>query len=292
MLMYTSLRPDMFKAIDELMRRFTIKYIDGWTPSFISQSDQLLMTLMKLTMNTPLLDLAERFNTSATSVNNIVTSQICAMHEVLFEGLVERNIPSLQKCKGSMPTSFGDFSSCRIVLDATEITQDVPGNDMRLQASTYSGYKNSHTVKSVTGVAPNGALVFASKLYPGSTSDVALVEHCGILHQMSPGDMILADKGFTIHKLLPQGVHLNIPPFLTAKSQYTPAEVQLCRKIAKSRIHVERANERIKNYEILRHIPHQFRYISTKIFQLCCVLVNFQDPLLQEVAQNFVPENN
>ena len=69
--MYTSLRPDMFQAIDEMMRRFTIKYIDGWTPSFISQSDQLLMTLMKLTMNTPLLDLAERFNTSATSVNDL-----------------------------------------------------------------------------------------------------------------------------------------------------------------------------------------------------------------------------
>lgn len=289
--MYTSLRPDMFHTIDEMMQRFQVKYIDGWRPSFISLTDQLLMTLMKITMNTPLLDLAERFNTSASSVNNIVTSQICAMHEVLYEGLIESRIPSLQKCKGSMPTSFGDFSSCRIVLDATEINQDVPGNDMRLQASTYSGYKNSHTVKSVTGVAPNGALVFISKLYPGSTSDVAIVEHSKILEQLAPGDMILADKGFTIHKLLPQGVHLNIPPFLTAKSQYTPSEVQLCRKIAKSRIHVERANERIKNYEILRHIPHQFRYISTKVFQLCCVLVNFQDPLLQEIAQNFVGQD-
>lgn len=287
--MYTSLRPDMFHAIDEMMQRFQVKYIDGWRPSFISLTDQLLMTLMKITMNTPLLDLAERFNTSASSVNNIVTSQICAMHEVLYEGLIESRIPSLQKCKGSMPTSFGDFSSCRIVLDATEINQDVPGNDMRLQASTYSGYKNSHTVKSVTGVAPNGALVFISKLYPGSTSDVAIVEHSKILEQLAPGDMILADKGFTIHKLLPQGVHLNIPPFLTSKSQYS--EVQLCRKIAKSRIHVERANERIKNYEILRHIPHQFRYISTKVFQLCCVLVNFQDPLLQEIAQNFVGQD-
>ncbi|XP_062599178.1 uncharacterized protein LOC134260640 [Saccostrea cucullata] len=202
--------------------------------------------------------MAERFNTSPSSVNNIVTSQICALHEILYEGLVESRIPALQKCKGSMPTSFGDFSSCRIV-NATEITQDVPGNDMRLQASTYSGYKNSHTVKSVTGVAPNGALVFISKLYPGSTSDVAIAEHCQVLEQLSPGDMILADKGFTIHKLLPQGVHLNIPPFLTSKSQYTPSEVQLCRRIAKSRIHVERANERIKNYEILRHVPQQFR---------------------------------
>ena len=160
--MYTSLRPDIFRTIDDLMHRFQIKYIDGWTPSFIPLSDQLLMTFMKLTMNTPFLDLAERFNTSAASVNNIVTSQMCALHEVLYEGLIENNIPSLQKCKGSMPTSFGDFSSCRIVLDATEITQDVPGNDMRLQASTYSGYKNSHTVKSVTGLAPNGALVFVS----------------------------------------------------------------------------------------------------------------------------------
>ena len=81
-------------------------------------------------MNTPFLDLAERFNISAASVKNIVTSHMCALHEVLYEGLIENNIPSLQKCKGSMSTSYGDFGSCRIVLDATEITQDVPGNDM------------------------------------------------------------------------------------------------------------------------------------------------------------------
>ena len=33
--------------------------------------------------------------------------------------------------------------------------------------------------------------------------------------QLVPGDLILADKGFTIHKLLPQVVHLNIPIMLT-----------------------------------------------------------------------------
>lgn len=75
MLMFTSLRPDMFKAIDAIMRRFAVKYIDGWISSFISQSDQLVMTLMKLTMNTPLLDLAEMFNSSATLVNNIVNNR-------------------------------------------------------------------------------------------------------------------------------------------------------------------------------------------------------------------------
>ena len=115
--------------------------------------------------------------------------------------------------KVMMPTSFGDFSCCRIVIDATEITQDVPGQDMAAQSQTYISNKNRHTVKSVTGVAPNGAVVYVSDLYPGNSSDVAIVEHSKMLSQMKPGDLILADKGFTIHSILPPGVHLNIPPF-------------------------------------------------------------------------------
>ncbi|XP_062592015.1 uncharacterized protein LOC134253508 [Saccostrea cucullata] len=246
------------------------------------------MTLMKLKLNSPNLDLAERFSTSKTTVQNIVVTHIFALHEVFFEGMIENNIPSLLKCKSSMPTSFGDFNCCRLVIDATEVTQDVPGQDMLAQSQTYSSYKNRHTVKSVTGVAPNGAVVYVSKLYPGSTSDVAIVEHSKMLCQLKPGDMILADKGFTIHSLLPAGVHLNIPPFLKDKGQYTPAEVQLCRKIARSRIHVERVNERIKNFEILSHIPHKFRHLSTKIFQVCSILVNFQDPMIAEIADNYI----
>lgn len=287
MLMYTSLKHDVFQIIDEYLQRFNVKYVDGWTPSFLSKSDQLLMTLIKLNMNPPLLDLAERFCTTTTTVNNIVTTYIFLMHEVLYEGHIEGKIPSLVKCKSSMPASFGDFSCCRLVIDATEISQDVPGSDMKAQSQTYSSYKNCHTVKSVTGVAPNGSLVYISKLYPGNTSDVAIVEHSRLLNNMQSGDMLLADKGFTIHRLLPPGVHLNIPPFLLGKSQFTPEEVQLCRKIGRSRIHVERANERIKNFAILQHIPHQYRFLSTKLFQVCCTLVNCQDPLLQEIAANY-----
>lgn len=57
------------------------------------------------------------------------------------------------------------------------------------------------------------AVVYVSKLYTGSTSDLAIVEHSNMLSELKPGDMILADKGFTIQSLLPAGVHLNIPPF-------------------------------------------------------------------------------
>jgi hypothetical protein len=148
----------------------------------------------------------------------------------------------------------------------------------------YSNYKSRHTVKTVIGIAPNGAIVFCSNCYPGSTSDVAIVKHCGILDNLKPGDFVLADKGFTIHSALPQGVHLNIPPFLHGKSQFTREEAQMCRKIAKARIHIERANERVKNFAILSHISHTYRPFVDKIVQLCCALVNMQAPLLKEIA--------
>lgn len=245
------------------------------------------MTLMKLRLNLRDLDLAERFNTSKSTVSNIFNTYVAALHEILFEGVMKTvGIPSQLKCKGSMPKSFEEFSSARIAMDATEITQDVPSN-MNSQSLSYSNYKSRHTAKAVTCVAPNGALVYCSELYPGSTSDAAIVDHCGVLDMLKPGDMILADKGFNIFDKLPSGVTLNIPPFLSSKSHFTKEEAQLCYKIGRSRIHVEHANERIKNYCILDHIPSQYRHLSTKIFQLCVALVNLQSPLLKEIADKY-----
>lgn len=201
--------------------------------------------------------------------------------------MIAVGMPSQLKCKGSMPTSFEELLSTRVAIDATEVTQDIPSN-MNHQSLTYSNYKSRHTVKALTGVAPNGALVYCSDLYPGSTSDVKIVEHCKILEQLVPGDLILADKGFTLFDRLPAGVNLNIPPFLTNKTYFTKEEAEACRRIARSRIHIERANERIKNYEILNHIPAQYRHLATKIFQVCTCLVNLQAPLLKEIADKYV----
>jgi hypothetical protein len=75
--------------------------------------------------------------------------------------------------------------------------------------------------------------------------DKAIIEHSNFLKQLKPGDLILADKGFKIHDILPPGVSLNIPPFLTRK-QFTPAEVMKTRNIAKARIHIERFNAKKK----------------------------------------------
>lgn len=127
-------------------------------------------------------------------------------------------------------------------------------------------------------------VTYTSKLYPGSTSDVAIVRHSKVLENFMAGDLILADKGFIIHDQLPQGVCLNIPSFLSTRGQFIQQEAALCYKIARARIHLERVNERIKSYEILRHIPATYRPISTNICKLCCCLVNLQAPHLKEIA--------
>jgi len=61
-------------------------------------------------------------------------------------------------------------------------------------------------------------------LYPGSPSDKVIVKHSGVLDIFNSGDLILADKGFLINYVLPEGVSVNIPPFLGAP-QFTPNQV-------------------------------------------------------------------
>jgi hypothetical protein len=45
-------------------------------------------------------------------------------------------------------------------------------------------------------------------------SDKEIPSLSGILKKCQPGDLVLADKGFSIQDIMPTGVVLNIPPFL------------------------------------------------------------------------------
>lgn len=287
MMLYTSFPEDIFLILLNMLRRLLpLSYYNGWPVTSMLLEDQLLLCLVKLRLNLRDLDLADRFGISRVTVSNIFKTFVHALHEILYEGiLLQVGIPSQLKCKGSMPQSFQDFSSARIIIDSTEVSQDIP-SDLNKNSLCYSNYKSRHTVKALVGVAPNAAMVYCSDLYPGSTSDSKIVEHSKILNNFQAGDLILADKGFNIQSKLPAGVSLNTPPFLTGKAFFTRQEAEFCRKIARSRIHIERVNERIKNYSIISHIPAKYRCISTIIFQVCACLVNLQAPLLKEIANS------
>ena len=113
-------------------------------------------------------------------------------------------------------------------------------------------------------------------------SDKEIVVQSKVLEQLHPGDMVMADKGFLLHDIMPSGTSLNIPPFLHG-GQFTKDQVSATYRIARARIHVERAICRIKIYQILSLIPNSLRSEASMIFKVCAGLVNWQNPLIASV---------
>ena len=99
--------------------------------------------------------------------------------------------------------------------------------------------------------------------------------------------MILADKGFLIQDSLPNGVSVNIPPFLNSGT-FTESEVRATKAVAKCRIHAERANARLKDSRILSFIPSYLRCYADILLQLCAAPVNVQFPLIKEGCEDMV----
>ena len=85
-----------------------------------------------------------------------------------------------------------------------------------------------------------------------------LLCHLGY-YLLEPGDSIMADRGFEIQDLsVLKKASLNIPPFMRCKDQSTPDEEDETRQIASVRIHVERAIERIKNFNYFKTNHSQY----------------------------------
>ncbi|XP_046588329.1 uncharacterized protein LOC124293084 isoform X3 [Neodiprion lecontei] len=99
---------------------------------------------------------------------------------------------------------------------------------------------------------------------------------------LQPGDVVLADRGFTVHDIVEaKQAHLNIPPFLNGRDRLTPQEEMLTKKIAKQRIYVEHVIGRIKKFRLLQTVlPLNMRTLMSQIIFVCACLVNFQTPLV------------
>ena len=129
---------------------------------------------------------------------------------------------------------------------------------------------------------PNGCVSFVSDAYEGSISDPEIFKRSKIVNLLQPGDVVLADRGFTVHDLVEaKQAHLNIPPFLNGRDRLTAQEEMLTKKIAKQRIYVEHVIGRIKNFRLLSTVlPLNMRTIMSQIVFVCACLVNFQTPIV------------
>ena len=185
-----------------------------------------------------------------------------------------------------MPLSFQErLENCKIIIDCTEIFCEVP-QSLIDSSALYSSYKSHVTLKFLVGIEPAGGITFVSQLYPGSTSDREIIIRSGFLNPSlwQRGDIILADRGFTIQDLFDHlGVKINIPEFLDGKVQFDFQQVVCTQQIANLRIHIERAIQRIKTFHILdRDIPVTLYGSINQIITVICMLTNFQDPIISQ----------
>ena len=236
---------------------------------------------MKLRQDYTNLHLAKLFHCSTGTIRNIVLIFVHLLYVILYEQCMA-TVPSRHKNKTSLPGSFSLFGNGLMIIDCTDIRITIPSL-MSVQKLTYSSYRGMNSFKTLVGVAPNAVITFVSDLYPGSVSDKAIVQKCGILSRFLAGDLILADKGFLIQDMIPTGVSVNIPPFLK-NGKFCESEVKLTKSIAKCRIHVERANARLKEFRILDFIPPYLRGYADKVFKLCAALVNPQYTHIKEIS--------
>ena len=140
-----------------------------------------------------------------------------------------------------MPIAFRKFfPKCVCILDCTEVFIERP-SDLKARAQTWSNYKQHNTVKILIAVTPQGSISFVSKAWGGRASDKYITEQSGILDKLLPGDLVLADRGFTIQDSVGfYCAEVKTPPFTKGKKQLSRHEVDWSREISHVRIHVER----------------------------------------------------
>ena len=188
--------------------------------------------------------------------------------------------PTKEHLRKFQPKVFKTLKNVRCSVDCTEFRIEASRNFAR-QGNTYSSYKHSNTFKCLIAVTPNGGACFVSDLFEGDINDVEIFKESGILRHIDPNDILLVDRGFTVQDLVnPLQADIKIPAFFKGRDNLSVAEELSTRKIAKARIHIERFNERLKQFCLIgRKIPLSLAPLATQMVVVACGLVNFQATL-------------
>ena len=253
--------------------------------SKLSLEDQLLMTLMRLRLGRLEQDLAYEFGVHQTTVSRIFMKWINYMYLRLGDVPLW---PTWSKVESSMPSVFKNaYPTTFCIIDATELHCEVPSS-LSLQSQHYSAYKSHTTKKGLVAIAPNGTFIFVSELFSGAISDRQIVLDSGILDLLDDvpeGKSVIADRGFDIQNLLVnKHLLLNIPAFKGSKPHLKKEDVVSTQKIARVRIHVERAIGQVKHrFHIFDSvIPLSLAGSINQIWTVYCLLCDYSGPLIIE----------
>ena len=243
------------------------------------------MTLPRIRQGVSTSLLADLFGIAESRVSQIFSTWSNVMFRVFGPQI---KWPSRELIKKFMPRSFKrKFPDTRVIIDCTEIFVQRPRTPTA-QNQTYSNYKSHTTFKCLVGITPSGAISFVSELWGGNVSDRYITANSGFLDRISPGDLVMADRGFPIRDyLLERKAKLVIPPFTQRckwgkRKRLTTMQVHQTRDIAKLRIHVERAIQRLKCFRLLANVmPLNLKPVASQILTIAAFLCNLGPPLVK-----------
>jgi hypothetical protein len=292
----TSFTPESFEKDEEKTKHYTglnfktlmavftflAPFIPETSKSVLTKFEKVILVFLKLRLNLSMQDIGYRFNVSTSCVSKTFQDVIHVMF-VRLKPLIMW--PEREELRMSMPMDFRKYFGVKVsvIIDCFEIFIERPSN-LLARAETWSNYKHHNTVKYLIGISPQGAVSFLSKGWGGRTTDKYLTENCGLLSKLLPGDIVLADRGFDIQESVGLScAEVKIPAFTRGKKQLSPFEIEDTRKIAHTRIHVERVIGLVRNkYTILQSIiPVDYLHCNSdaiptidKITIVCCALSN------------------
>lgn len=256
---------------------FPFKVTDKGPARNLTVFQEYLMCLLRLRRGLEVDHLADLFAVSPSLVSKICTTWINFLYlELKF--LIRW--PTREQVRSNLPLCFKQFPKTRSIIDCTEFHVQRPTLPSS-QRVTWSQYKHNNTFKALVSIDPRGNFTFVSDLWSGSVSDRKITESCGYLSLLEWGDDVMADRGFLIRDILAcRGATLNIPPFTHGK-QLSSAATTKTRRIARARIHVERAIGRLKNFKILQGtISLKSKDVIDQIVHVCAALCNLDKALV------------
>ncbi|CAN7948431.1 unnamed protein product, partial [Ixodes pacificus] len=248
-------------------------------PRELELIEEFFMVLTRLRTGMAGREMARNFGVHEATVSRLFTTWINFLQRELS---TLARLPFLHEIQMYLPHAFRHFLNTRIVLDGTEVRIQRPSS-LAAQRQTFSPYKHFNIYKAVIGCTADGYISYVSKLWGGSVSDRLIVEESGLLGLLESGDAIMVDKGFKLNNI-PPGVQVHIPAFRKPQEPQMPEEdVAHSRRVASARVIVERVIGRVKQFHILdRPFPITMIDIANQVFQVCCFLSNFREPLTRD----------
>lgn len=254
--------------------------LNNWEDDTDTIKLYLLLVLCKLKTSMTFACLSVLFNIHSTTCARIFYKYVSLLAVSVRPAIYW---PIKEEILKNMPKYFEKFKATRIVLDATEIKVQKL-KCLKCRIMSYSNYKCCHTMKFLIGITPSGLISCVSKGYGGRASYKSIFNSEKIIDKLDPFDAIMVDKGILIEvECNERLVKLIRPPFLQKKKQLTENDAMIMADIARARVHVERAIQRLKMFKIFNNQIDWFMipYIED-IMVVIASIVNMSPPILAD----------